>query len=48
MLDDADVQTADYVVHQLDLTKFLNFEVCVLLRHSNVLCTQSQATYTQG
>ena len=28
--------------------EFLNFEVCVLLRHSNVLCTQSQATYTQG
>ena len=27
MLDDADVQTADYIVHQLDLTKFLNFEV---------------------
>ena len=28
--------------------EFLNFEVCVLLRQSNVLCTQSQATYTRG
>ena len=24
MLDDTDIQTADYIVHQLDLTKFLN------------------------